>query len=167
LLSQSEVGTYYLDNSLRVPSLWNLTRKLRVSLYDGRFVKLNHFENRLNEKDALRQLVGVTTITSPQTDIEDVLCSKTRLKMLKILMQSERLTASNIAKRIAVNYVVARAHLEILEQGDILARVMFGKRIRYYKFKDSARAKTVKELIEAWDNKQASLVIPSASEGSI
>jgi hypothetical protein len=52
LLSPSEIGTYYLDNSLRVPGVWNLSRKhFRVSLHDGRFVKLNHFENRLNEKD--------------------------------------------------------------------------------------------------------------------
>jgi hypothetical protein len=52
LLSPAEIGSYYLDNLLRVPAIWNLTRKhFRVSLHDGRFVKLNHFENRLNEKD--------------------------------------------------------------------------------------------------------------------
>jgi DNA primase catalytic subunit len=52
LLSPGEIGTYYQDNSLEVPGLWNLSRKhFRVSLTDGRFVKLNRFENRLNAKD--------------------------------------------------------------------------------------------------------------------
>lgn len=38
-----------MDYSLQVPSLWNLSRKhFRVSLGEGRFVKLNRFENRLN-----------------------------------------------------------------------------------------------------------------------
>jgi hypothetical protein len=52
LLSPVEIGSCYLDNLLRVPGIWNLSRKhFRVSLHDGRFVKLNHFENRLNERD--------------------------------------------------------------------------------------------------------------------
>ena len=35
-----------------MPSLWNLSRKhFRVKLCEGRFVKLNKFENRLSEKD--------------------------------------------------------------------------------------------------------------------
>ncbi len=54
VLSQGEIGAFYLDRSLKVPSFWNLGRKhFRAVLCDGRFFKLNHFENRLNEK-ALR-----------------------------------------------------------------------------------------------------------------
>jgi len=52
LLSAEEVGTYYLDNPLTIPGIWNPSRKhFRVSLYDGSFVKLNSFENRLTAKD--------------------------------------------------------------------------------------------------------------------
>jgi DNA-binding transcriptional ArsR family regulator len=94
--------------------------------------------------------VRVTTMTSPHTDIEDVLCSKTRLRILKVLMRSEQLTVSDIAARTSVNYVSARAHLETLENGNILAHLMFGKRIRYYKFKDSTLAKAVRNLIEIY-----------------
>jgi DNA-binding transcriptional ArsR family regulator len=92
-------------------------------------------------------------MTSPHDDIEYVLCSKTRLKVLKVLTQSEQLTVSEIARRTTVNYVSARTHLETLERGGILVRVMFGKRIRYYKFKDSPIAKAVKDLIEAYSNR--------------
>jgi DNA primase catalytic subunit len=46
------IERFYLDVPLRVPSLWNLSRKhFRVKLCEGRFVKLNKFENRLSEKD--------------------------------------------------------------------------------------------------------------------
>ena len=52
MLSESEIGAYYLANPIRVPSFWNLGRKhIRLSLRDGRFVKLNKYENRLNERD--------------------------------------------------------------------------------------------------------------------
>jgi hypothetical protein len=45
LASTKKVGTYPSDNSLMVSSIWNHSRKnFRVSLYDGRFVKLNKFE---------------------------------------------------------------------------------------------------------------------------
>jgi hypothetical protein len=40
--------------------------------------------------------------------------------------------------------------LETLEGEDILLHVMFGKRIRYYKFRDSARVMAVKEFLEAF-----------------
>jgi DNA-binding transcriptional ArsR family regulator len=92
-------------------------------------------------------------MTSPHTDIEDVFCSRTRLKVLKVLMESELLTVSEIARRTAVNYVSARTHLETLENGNILTHLMFGKRIRYYKFKDSPIAKAVKDLIEAYSDR--------------
>jgi len=47
-----EIQRFYLDYPLQVPCLWNLSRKhFRVSLGEGRFVKLNKFENRLNGRD--------------------------------------------------------------------------------------------------------------------
>ncbi len=62
------------------------------------------------------------------TNIEDVLCSKTTLKILKVLMQSEMLTVSEIAKEIGVNFASARTHLETLENISIWRRQM-SKRI--------------------------------------
>lgn len=60
-------------------------------------------------------------------------------RILKVFTQSERLTVYEIAARTAVNYVSAKAHLQAHERSDILARVTFGRRIRYYRYK--ARAK--------------------------
>jgi DNA-binding transcriptional ArsR family regulator len=52
-------------------------------------------------------------MTPPHSNVEDVLCSKTRLKILKLLMQLELLTISEIARRTTVNYASAKTHLEI------------------------------------------------------
>ena len=52
MLSPSAIQNFYMDNSLQIPKLWNLGRKhFRVKLSDGRFVKLNHFQNRLAVRD--------------------------------------------------------------------------------------------------------------------
>jgi DNA primase catalytic subunit len=44
-----------MDYPLQIPKAWNLSRKhFRVSLGEGRFVKLNRFENRLNSSRDLK-----------------------------------------------------------------------------------------------------------------
>jgi hypothetical protein len=52
LLSPGEIERFYLGASLMVPNLWNLSRKhFQAKLREGRFIKLNKFENRLSAKD--------------------------------------------------------------------------------------------------------------------
>ena len=92
----------------------------------------------------------VTVSTSTPPALEDTLCSRVRLRILKLLMDSQTFTTAQIAAKVGVNYVIARAHLEALENGDVLTHVNFGKRIHYYRFKESARANAVKSLLEAW-----------------
>ncbi len=65
-------------------------------------------------------------------------------------MQSEELTVSEIARRLCVNYASTKTHLKALEEENVLMHVMFGKRIRYYRYKESTRAKAVKMFIKAW-----------------
>src|SRR5271157_1596675 len=44
-----------MDYPFQVPSIWKLSRKhFRISLGEGRFVKLNRFENRLNNSRDLK-----------------------------------------------------------------------------------------------------------------
>jgi DNA-binding transcriptional ArsR family regulator len=97
-------------------------------------------------------IVRVTAMTPTlQRNIEDALCSKTRLKILKLLIDSQ-LTPSEIARAVGVNYVTAEQHLEILEAEGILLHTNFGRRIRYYKLNEaSPRAKAVKNLIEVFE----------------
>jgi len=52
MLSTGQIQAYYLTYPLKLPSHWTLDRRhLRVMLKDGRFVKLNHFQDHLSEKD--------------------------------------------------------------------------------------------------------------------
>jgi len=82
--------------------------------------------------------------------IEDVLCSKTRLKILKLLIGSQ-LTPSEIANAVGISYLNAAAHLEALEAEGVLEHVMFGKRIRFFKYNElSPRAEAVQALIEVF-----------------
>jgi predicted ArsR family transcriptional regulator len=83
--------------------------------------------------------------------VEDVLCSKTRMKILKIL-DSSQLTPSEIAESVRVNYVIASKHLEILEAEGTVEHVNFGRRIRYYRFNESPKASAVRSLIETFQN---------------
>jgi ribosomal protein S25 len=77
------------------------------------------------------------------------LCSKIQLRILKLLVESRSLTTSEIAAKTRVNYVVARRNLDILEKVDVLTHSNFGRRDRYYRFKDSAKANAVRNFIEA------------------
>jgi predicted transcriptional regulator len=95
-------------------------------------------------------MARIHTVRPLQPTLEDVLCSKVRLRILKLLTQSRKLTTSEIAAKVGVNYVVARGHLEALEKGNVLTHANFGKRIRYYGFEQSAKANAVRNFIEVW-----------------
>ena len=92
----------------------------------------------------------ITTVTPPQSKLEDALRPRVRLIILKLLMESQALTTSEIASKLGVNYDVARGHLDALENSGVLGHANFGERIRSYRFKQSAKAKAVRNFIEAW-----------------
>jgi predicted ArsR family transcriptional regulator len=72
------------------------------------------------------------------------------MKILKILLSSQ-LTPSGIAEEVGVCYANVARHVEVLEEEDLIQHVMFGKRIRYYKFNEnSSRAIAVRNLIETF-----------------
>jgi predicted ArsR family transcriptional regulator len=60
--------------------------------------------------------------------------SKAKIKILKLLIQSDQLNASEIAHQIGLNYTSANTHLKALEDEGILTHRMYGKRIRLYRF---------------------------------
>ena len=89
-------------------------------------------------------------------DVEDVFSSRLRIKILKILMQVGELNASEIARRLGVNYNTTSKHLKVLEVEGILQHKVFG-RIRIYRLNEhSPKARALQNLLEAWEhaNKQ-------------
>ena len=91
--------------------------------------------------------------------VEDSLCSRVRLRILKVLIEFHTLTPSQIAAELGINYVLVRQHLNALEDSDVLTHVSFGNRIRHYKLKDSPRANAVKNFIEAWSCRETNRAV--------
>ena len=89
-------------------------------------------------------------------EVEEVLSSKPRLKILKLVARLGSLNVSDIARRLGLNYSSTNQHLKVLEAEGILQQRVYG-RVRMYKFNEfSPKAKAVKSLIETWEqvNKQ-------------
>ena len=84
-------------------------------------------------------------------DVEDVFSSKLRMKILKILVPVGELNVSEIARRLGVNYNTTSKHLNVLEDEGILQHKVFG-RIRLYRLNEhSPKAKSIRNLIEVWE----------------
>lgn len=83
--------------------------------------------------------------------IEEVFSSKLRMKILRTLFDVGELNASELARRLKINYVSASKHIKILEDEGILQHKVFG-RIRLYRYNEqSAKAKAAQNLIEVWE----------------
>ena len=84
-------------------------------------------------------------------ELEDVFCSKTRIKILKLLLANEQLNTTQIAERVGANYETVHKHLETLEAEGILEMQPFGSRIRFYRFNEKSRkARAAQMLLQAW-----------------
>jgi len=85
-------------------------------------------------------------------DIEDVLSSRLRVKILKNLVQLRELNVSEIARRLGVNYNTTSKHLKVLEDESILQHKVFG-RIHLYRLNEhSPKARAVQNLMEVWEH---------------
>ncbi len=52
MLTPQQIELAYMDSTLNIPKLWNLSRKhFRVETLNGKFIKLNKIANRLTERD--------------------------------------------------------------------------------------------------------------------
>jgi DNA primase catalytic subunit len=52
MLSPTQIATAYLDYPLQIPRIWDLSKRhFRICTSNKRFVKLNKFENRINQKE--------------------------------------------------------------------------------------------------------------------
>lgn len=84
-------------------------------------------------------------------ELEEVLSSKSRMKILKLIYTLGQLNVSDVARRLKLNYTSTSEHLKILGSEGILQERLYG-RIRMYRFNEgSAKAKAVAGLIEAWE----------------
>ena len=84
-------------------------------------------------------------------NLEDVFCSRIRMKILRVLVQVGELNVSQIARKLNLNYTTTNKHLKVLEAEGILVHKEFG-RIRLYRLNEqSLKAKAVQALVETWE----------------
>lgn len=87
-----------------------------------------------------------------ETKIENVLLSKGRVKILKILADKGELNISEIARRTQLNYSSTRNHLNYLAKTNIVQEKKFG-RIRIYRFRiEHLKVRALKTLFDLWEN---------------
>jgi DNA-binding transcriptional ArsR family regulator len=83
--------------------------------------------------------------------IEDVLSSKGRVKILRILAEIRELNISEIARRAGLNYATTNQHLQVLERHKLVRHKTFG-RIRIFRYnEENPRAIMIKQLIDLWE----------------
>jgi DNA-binding transcriptional ArsR family regulator len=87
-------------------------------------------------------------------NLEHVLSSRPRLKILMMLVQLGELNVSEIARRLGTNYDATSKHLRILEDEGILQHKTFG-RIRLYRLNlQSTKTRALQTLIEIWEQSE-------------
>lgn len=82
-------------------------------------------------------------------DVEDIFCSKTRVKVLRLLFTYGQMNTSDIARRLRVNYKLALEHLELLESEDIIQHRVSG-RMKLFRFTNTLKARVTVKLLEEW-----------------
>ncbi len=83
--------------------------------------------------------------------IEDILGSKAKVKILKVLALNEELTISLIINKTNLNYSSVKTHLNHLKNLDLIQEKKFG-RIKIYRYRiENIKARSLKTFIEIWE----------------
>ncbi len=82
-------------------------------------------------------------------DLEDIFCSKTRMKILKLLFKLGQLNTSDLARRLGANYVATKRNLVLLEKEGIVLSRLSG-RANFFRFANTLKARAIIRLFEEW-----------------
>jgi len=83
--------------------------------------------------------------------IENLLGSRARIKILKVLALNQELSISQIIKSTKLNHASVKSHLGCLKYYNLIQEKIFG-RIKIYRYKiENVRAKSLKTFIQIWE----------------
>ena len=84
--------------------------------------------------------------------VEEVLSSRGRVKIVKLLAEEGELNISAISKTIQLNHSAVKDHLKFLVDAGIVKEKKFG-RILIYQYQDNnLKAHSLKQLFRIWDD---------------
>lgn len=91
-------------------------------------------------------------IQSEKLQIENILSSRGRVKIIKILTKEEELNISEIAKRAGLNHSTVVQHLEYLCKVGLIQEKTFG-RIRIYRLRtENTKVRALKTFFSLWES---------------
>jgi len=85
-------------------------------------------------------------------NIEDVLSSKGRIKILKLLAMKEELNISAISNEVKLNHTIVKSHLKYLTEIGIVKEKKFGRILIYQYQNTNLLAKSLKRLFIIWED---------------
>ncbi|MBY9007098.1 MAG: winged helix-turn-helix transcriptional regulator [Candidatus Lokiarchaeota archaeon] len=84
--------------------------------------------------------------------IEDLLGSRARIKILKLLARDNELNISSIIKKTNLNHKNVLGHLMFLKSVNLVQEKNFG-RIKVFRYKiENIKAKSLKTFIKIWES---------------
>ncbi len=94
----------------------------------------------------------------PKKLIEDLLGSRARVKILKMLALNEELTISLIIKKAKLNHASATKHLRYLMDVGLVQEKKFG-RIKIYRYKlENIKARSFRAFLKIWEEETISSI---------
>lgn len=92
----------------------------------------------------------MTSNTSQIVPIEEILSSKGRIKILKVLSKRLELNISELCRQVGLNHTSTKLHLQILIKSGLVEEKVFG-RIKIYRYRiEDMRARALRNLLEIW-----------------
>ena len=83
-------------------------------------------------------------------NLEDVFCSKVRMKILKLLHKLGQMNTSDLQKKLGASYTATIQHLTVLEKEGVITQRLSG-RTRFFRFANTLKARAVQKLLEEWN----------------
>ena len=83
-------------------------------------------------------------------ELEDVFCSKIRMRILRLLFRLGQLNTSDLAHRLGTNYATTLRHLILLKKEGVVTERRSGK-TRFFRFTKTLKAQAVMKLLEEWE----------------
>nr|MDO8100307.1 winged helix-turn-helix domain-containing protein [Candidatus Njordarchaeota archaeon] len=94
---------------------------------------------------------GLLTKRRMSVPVEEILSSKGRIKIIKILLKNCELSISEIVRLTRLNHNSVEQHLDLLKHAGLICEKNFG-RIRIYSIRnESLVAKAIRSFVSLWD----------------
>ncbi|MHA1344885.1 MAG: winged helix-turn-helix domain-containing protein [Candidatus Heimdallarchaeaceae archaeon] len=85
--------------------------------------------------------------------VEDVLSSRGRVRILKLLAELDELNISAISRNINLNHSAVKEHLKFLCKAGLIREKKFGRILIYQYDNENILATSLKQLFAVWEDK--------------